>query len=137
MTVVVDASVALKWVLDEADSAAAVALLDEQLTAPSLWLLEAANTLWKLERRNQLTTQEARYRLRKLMEAPVSSAPFEEYLESAADLAAQMDHPVYDCLYLALALRENCDVVTADVRFHNAANRIDTARGRVRLLGAG
>ena len=47
MRVVVDASVALKWVFDEPESEAAVALRDEELVAPALWLAEAANALWR------------------------------------------------------------------------------------------
>lgn len=34
-----------------------------------------------------------------------------------ARLAADLDHPVYDCMYLALALQEQRPVVTGDRRF--------------------
>ena len=47
MSVVIDASVALKWVFDEPDSEAAEALRNEELIAPALWLAEAGNALWR------------------------------------------------------------------------------------------
>ena len=47
MTVVIDASVALKWVLPEDGSAAAMAMRAQSLAAPSHWLIEAANALWR------------------------------------------------------------------------------------------
>ncbi len=47
MTLVIDASVALKWVIDEDDSEAAQELVsDHALAAPELLLIECANVLW-------------------------------------------------------------------------------------------
>ena len=71
--IVVDASVAVKWVLDEPDSAAAVALRDEELIAPVLWLAEASNVLWRRVRISEVTADEARGLLSELMDAPVAS----------------------------------------------------------------
>jgi predicted nucleic acid-binding protein len=137
MTVVIDASVALKWVLDEPGQAAADALLDEELIAPGLWLIEAANALWRRTRRGEISGQEARERLISLRSAPVATSEEPDDLLAAVDLANQLDHPVYDCLYLAVALREEASVVTADERFHAVVERSSTLAGRVRLLGPG
>ncbi len=134
MSVVVDASVALKWVLDEPGKTAAEALLDEELIAPGLWLLEAANTLWKRTRRGELTDEEAKARLLELCNAPVTTTAIEDDLPAAADLANVLGHPVYDCLYLALAIREDTYVVTADRRFHAVVDQSPSTRGAVRLL---
>lgn len=62
MTLVVDASVALKWVLQEPDSdlAEALARTDETLLVPDFWLAEATNVLWLQVRRRLLTPDEAR-----------------------------------------------------------------------------
>lgn len=136
MSIVIDASVALKWVLDEPGQAEADALLDEELIAPSLWLLEAANALWRRSVRGELTAAEAEERLGELFHAPVTSIRIEEDLVSAARLAAELSHPVYDCLYLALALREHSCLVTADRRFHAALADHPTAAGAVRLLAS-
>jgi predicted nucleic acid-binding protein len=136
VSVVIDASVALKWVLDEPGQEAADALLDEELVAPSLMLIEAANALWRRSRRGEISGEEARERLAELQGAPVTIVPIEHDLLAAADLANTLGHPVYDCLYLALALRENTHVVTADSRFHAAVETSSTLRGAVKLLGA-
>jgi len=131
--VVVDASVALKWVLDEPESEAAVALGDEDLIAPALWLAEAANALWRRSRIGDITPDEASLLLFELQNAPVASVAFEPHLDRALKLATEIRHPIYDCLYLALAVHHATHVVTADRRFAAAA----TAAGltdRVRLL---
>lgn len=134
MSIVVDASVALKWVLDEPGKEAADALLDEELIAPALWLLEAANALWKRAQRGEITAEQARARLAELFNAPVTSTAIEDDLPAAADLADALGHPVYDCLYLAVALRENTYVVTADRRFHTVVEQSPTLSKAVRLL---
>ena len=110
---VVDASVALKWVLDEPDRNAADALLDDDLIAPALWLVEAGNALWARVRRGDLSGPEAVAMLDELRSAPVGTSPIESDMTAALDLAILLDHPVHDCLYLALALREGVQVVTA------------------------
>jgi predicted nucleic acid-binding protein len=134
MSLVIDASVALKWVLDEPGGAEAEALLDEALIAPGLWLIEAANALWKRAGRGEISADEAAERLQALLHAPVATPRTEDDLASALSLASQLAHPVYDCLYLALAIRENTQVVTADTRFYAVAERHAVSRGRVRLL---
>lgn len=133
MRIVVDASVALKWVFDEPGSAAATALRNDELIAPALWLAESTNALWRRARIGDITAEQANVRLSELLNAPVASLPIEPYLERALGLAVEIDHPVYDCLYLAVALRHDTHVVTADRRFAAAVRRPDLA-GRVRLL---
>jgi len=135
VSIVIDASVALKWVLDEPGKSAADALLDGDLIAPALWLLEAANTLWRRARRGEISAHEAQERLTELYNAPVTTVAIEDDLLAAADLANALGHPVYDCLYLALAIREDTYVITADRRFHAVADQSATYTGRVRMLG--
>lgn len=134
MSLVIDASVALKWVLAEPGQAAADALLDEDLIAPSSWLLEAANALWRRAQRGELSGDEAHERLSELFNAPVTAVPIEDDLSAAAALAQRLGHPVYDCLYLALAVREQTQVVTADRRFWAVAQTAPDLADHVRLL---
>ena len=134
MTIVVDASIALKWVLEEQGSAAAEELLEKDLAAPSLWLLEAANALWRRTVRGELTQADAEERLTELTKAPVASVPLEQDLPEAMRLALQLNHPVYDCLYWALAKRLGTYVVTADTRFGQAVARHGTHVGHIRVL---
>lgn len=134
MSLVIDASVALKWVIDERGTNAALALRDEQLTAPALWLAEAANALWRHVRLKEMTTDEALARLAELIAAPVVSVAIEPHVPRALELAAELNHPVYDCLYFALALHDRVELVTDDRRLAAAAARRSELAGRVRLL---
>lgn len=135
MRVVVDASVALKWVIAETGSEAAAALRDEELIAPSLWLVEVANALWRYARLGELTAEEALERFSELAGAPVASIPIEPHVEAALRIATQSGHPVYDCLYVAVALAHDTHVVTADRRLAATA-ALPPLVGNVRLLGA-
>jgi predicted nucleic acid-binding protein len=135
MSIVVDASVALKWVLDEPGREAADALLEEELVAPAFWLIEAANALWRRHRLGELSEAESAERLSELFNAPVTASAVEEDLFEAAALAARLGHPVYDCLYLAAAIREDTYVVTADTRFHRIVAATPDLAQSIRLLG--
>ena len=118
MTIVVDASVAVKWVLREIGSDAADALLDHDgLIAPSIWPAEAMNALWRRARMAEITAKEASERLSELQNAPVPSVASQPHLHQALKLATEIGHPVYDCVYLALAVHHETHVVTADRRF--------------------
>jgi predicted nucleic acid-binding protein len=135
MSIVVDASVAVKWVLNEPGTEAALALRDEELIAPALWLVEAANALWRHVRLGELGREQALARLSELEKAPIASLPIEPHVARALELATEADHPVYDCIYLALALHQQARVVTDDRRFLAAAARLNLAE-QVRLLGS-
>lgn len=115
-TLVIDASVAIKWVVEEAGTREALALRRHRLTAPDLLVAECANILWKKVRRRELSAQEATLAARLLERADIDLAPTRRLLEPATRLAVALDHPAYDCLYLVLAEASGCDVVTADER---------------------
>ena len=115
---VIDASVAIKWVIDEAGSARAASLLTgSRLVAPDLLLVECANVLWKKVRRAELSAEEALVAIRLLQQADVELVPTRHLADQAVRLALELDHPVPDCLYLALALANDWILITADDRF--------------------
>ena len=120
---VVDASIAVKWVVNEPDSAQARRVSGIRLHAPDLLFLECANILWKKVRLGDLSRQEAAPRLAVLLRCPVQIVPGQDLLESALNLSLDLDHPVYDCVYLALALRRKIPLITADTRFAAAVRR--------------
>jgi predicted nucleic acid-binding protein len=111
---VIDTSVAIKWVVQEPETPQALALRRHRLFAPDLLIAECANVLWKKVRRNELTAYEAQFAARLLERADVELAPMRHLLEPATALAVVLDHPAYDCIYLALAESLACDFVTAD-----------------------
>lgn len=134
MSIVIDASVALKWVFEEPGTEPALALRGKQLIAPAIWLAEAANALWRHVKLGETTAAEALARMDELAEAPVATLPIEPHVARALTLATELSHPVYDCLYLALAINYDTHVITDDRRFAAAVtNRPDLA-DRVQLL---
>lgn len=116
MTVyVVDASVVVKWVVEEAGTEAALALLKNyDVVAPDLILAECANIFWKKVRRGELSAAEARFAALMIEGSELQLREMLPIWLSAIELAARIDHPAYDCLYLALALKEKLQFVTAD-----------------------
>ena len=122
MSLIVDASVALKWYVDEPHSNRAAQLLDrEDLIAPELIVSEIANAFWKRIRRDESSFEQAAAALEQLPIAFRELFPTPPLGLPALMLAADNDHPVYDCLYLALAEREGAPLVTADRRLASLA----------------
>jgi predicted nucleic acid-binding protein len=132
--IIVDASVALKWVLDEDDSVLARALATRELAAPELLWSECANGLWRWVRRGVLSGRLAQARFVALRRAPIALTPAGELLDRALMLAVELSHPVYDCVYLALALQRGMQVVSADRRFVNVVRRHADLSAAVVLL---
>lgn len=118
MALVIDASVAVKWVVTEEGSQQALSLMSaNSLLAPDLIIAECANILWKKVRRSELTADEALMAGRILQRMDVELHPMRALMEEATKLAIALDHPAYDCLYLALALDSDRHFVTADLSF--------------------
>ncbi len=138
-TLVVDASIAVKWVVEEDGTPQALALRERaKLIAPELLVAECANILWKKVQRTELSTKEALLAARLLQGAEMELRPTRSLLEAAASIAIALDHPAYDCLYLALAIENDCQFVTADERFLRklGQGRRRTLRGRAISLTA-
>jgi predicted nucleic acid-binding protein len=114
---IVDASVAFKWIIAEPDSDAATALIGrEDLRAPSIVFAEVGHGISKRIRRGELKAEGVIERLQRLP-ALLSTDDAEADLASAMTLALQFQHSFYDCLYLALAQRLDDVLVTADEVF--------------------
>ncbi len=117
-TLVIDASIAVKWVVEEDGTTDALALRQKaKLIAPELLVAECANILWKKVQRNELMHDEALLAARLLQGAEIELLPMRSLLESATQISIEIDHPAYDCLYLALAVEKKRKFVTADKRF--------------------
>jgi predicted nucleic acid-binding protein len=135
LAVVVDASVALKWVIEEDGSATARALVeDEELVAPDLIFIECANALWTKVRRNQIARSDAIAAFAAIEAAPISSVASRAHVASAQSIAFELEQTAYDSLYLAVALAERSILVTADEAFARAALAHPVYRDSVRLL---
>lgn len=117
ISLVVDASIAVKWVIEEEGTEDALSLRHRaKLIAPDLLAAECSNVLWKKVRRGELAKDEALLAAKLLQNADLELLPTRPVLESATRLAVDLDHPAYDCIYLAIAVARNCQLVTADER---------------------
>jgi predicted nucleic acid-binding protein len=120
MKYILDASVALKWVLTEPDSAKALAVRDDfrkqlhELVAPDILPVEIAHALTRAERRGLIKPPQATRLLTDVLSTPMPLHPYRSLLPRAVAISSAMRCGVYDCLYVALAEREGCELVTAD-----------------------
>jgi predicted nucleic acid-binding protein len=117
---VVDASVAIKWLVEEPGAEVAIRLLDHALAAPDLLGPECANILWKKVMRGQLSAGEAATMAAALETADLSLHPTRHHLQAAVAAATALRHPAYDCVYLCLAEALAQPLVTADARLVEA-----------------
>ena len=123
MKAVVDASVAVKWLFTEDGTVEARRLLAHRimLHAPDFILIEAANVVWKKARRREVADAQSYLQELARLGDLVALAPAADLVTHAAAIALRIDHPVYDCLYLACAEVEEAPLVTADRRLRDAA----------------
>ncbi len=119
---VVDASVVIKWFVDEIHAEAARRLQEDQyeLSAPDLLWPECGNILWRKVRRGELTPEEARLIWGGLEQQPITTFLSRLILELALEVAFDVSRKVYDSCYLALAMLLDCQLVTADQKLFNA-----------------
>ena len=123
MKYVLDSSVALKWVLPEADSVKATRLRDEykngvhELIAPDIFTPKIANALASAERQGRIKTGESAIFLYDVIRAAPVLHPTPPLLLRSMALSIATRRAVYDCIYLVLAEAERCELVTADDQF--------------------
>ena len=125
MKYVLDASVALKWVLTETHSDKALALREEfrggfhELLAPDVFPAEIGHALARAERKRVISPPDGSLLLADILTTLPQLASSLLLLPEAFSLASALRVSLYDCLYLALADREQCQFLTADTRLVN------------------
>ena len=131
MTLVVDASVAALWALDQEGSSRALALRTEGgLIAPSLIAAQIGSAIWKAVRRGAVAPADALIAIETALLPFEALTPTEELRVRALAVAIELKHPIYDCFYLALAERERCALITADARLVAVAKAVKSVELR-------
>ena len=126
MKYVLDSNVALKWVLPEADDAKAIRVRDEfqqgihELLSPDVFPIEVAHSLARAERRGEIKLGEGALKMTDVFTYMPDLYPYLPLLPKAFATASQARIGVYDCLYVALAEREGCELLTTDDRLVRA-----------------
>ena len=125
---IIDASVASHWFADtEFSKAADPFRSSSSLIAPGFLLVETANVLYKQSRAGRIAALHCSERIEVLRESMAELVPDAELLPRAINLAIANNHPVYDCLYLALAIERRVQLVTADRRLAGRAEALGIA----------
>ena len=121
-TVVVDASVASKWLIDEQGSDASLRLRQSEyeLVCPDLLFLEVGNVIWRKVRAREIEEADGRAMVAAILEAPMQVESAVALLPAAWEIAVRHDRSVYDGVYLALAVAFDAPLVTADRRLARA-----------------
>ena len=128
MTYVLDASVALSWVLPRLHSVKAITLRDEYLNgthdliAPDIFPAETANALTKSERQKTIAVGDAVSLHLKILKACPNLHSYVPSIQRAIDISSQTRTAFYDCLR-RLAEQEQCEVVTVDDKFINSIQK--------------
>ena len=117
---VIDSSVAVKWVLPENLTDKALLVRDDyrnqlvELIAPDVYIVEIAHALTRAERQGRIVVSDAVKHLTDLLSTLPALHPTLSLLLRATQISSQLRIGVYDCLYVALAEREQCEFITAD-----------------------
>jgi predicted nucleic acid-binding protein len=120
MKYVLDSAVALKWVLPEIHADKAKQLRDDyekqlhELIVPDVFPVEVSHALVRAERKKIIPVGQAAALLADVMNSAPALSSYLPLLSRATDVASRMRCGVYDCLYVALAEKEGCELVTAD-----------------------
>jgi predicted nucleic acid-binding protein len=135
-TLVVDASVVVKWFVPEIHSDAACRLLTlpHEYFAPDLIFAETANTIWKKIRRGELTAEQGRRLVTDIGGMAVETVPCRVLAADAHELANATGRTVYDSLYLALAIRLKTCMLTVDERLAAAVSGLPLTAVHIQLV---
>ncbi len=117
-TVVLDASIAAKWIFLESGSEEAEKVLNDQdhFTVPDLFYLEMDAIIGKKYRKKELSGEEVHQKREFVRELSVDVVYLHILSDLAFDISISLPVTIYDALYLALAVEKKTEMWTADDR---------------------
>jgi predicted nucleic acid-binding protein len=133
---VVDASVVVKWFVPEihSDAARRLLALPHEYVAPDLLFAETANTIWKKIRRQELTAEDGHRLVADIARIAVETVSCLALAEDAHAFASATGRTVYDAMYVALAVRLDTRLLTADDRLEAALRNVPAVAERIQLI---
>lgn len=116
---VVDASVAVKWLIYEqsSDQAVAFARSNNRFITPRIIMTEVANALARKSIQGVISSAEAKQQFTKLSYFFDEVVDVDDLIPIALENACRFRHPIYDLIYLEAAGRSSAQLITADLRF--------------------
>ena len=127
---VVDASIAVKLYVPEVHSQQALRFFSDKhdLIAPDLMLAEFGNIIWKKVRLlGELTSDEGKQIITAAHTLPLNYDATTDLIANAFEIALNTQRTVYDCLYVALAASQGCQLMTDDRKLHSALQQTSLA----------
>ena len=117
--IVVDASVAIKWFVDEPDRDAARKVIEsgDILVAPDIVVLETLSVLRRKQRLKLISQQQITRAVGEIRACFADLISASNIADEALKLSMELDHSIYDCSYLACAMLFDIKLITADVKF--------------------
>ena len=139
---VIDASIALSWLLPDEVTAASLAVRNDLAKAEGVWVaahwrLEVCNSLWMAERRKRLDAAGVAQAVALFTQLPVIVDPETNNRAGAETLALARQHAlsVYDAAYLELALRRGATLASLDEALQTVARRLGVEVLPKKMLG--
>jgi predicted nucleic acid-binding protein len=122
--IVIDANVAIKWVVEQANFERAREIIEREteLIAPGMFVAEITNTLWRYVRMKQISADHARAGIVSILRQVSSIERDANLAAEALALGLELNYAPYDCFYVVLAMRRSAPLVTADRRLVNHLN---------------
>jgi predicted nucleic acid-binding protein len=131
--IVVDANVAVKWIIKQPlrDRALAVLTRPDVLVAPSLFVSEVTSAVWQYVRAGQIDGEQAHQALSAALDQVTLLEQDRQLAGTALAVALELGYAPYDCFYLVVAIRRDAPLVTADKRL---VNRLASTQYRSRVV---
>lgn len=123
--IVVDANVAIKWVVEQPhfERARDIVARGTVLIVPAMFVAEVTSTLWRYIRINEISASQARSGLASILSQISIFEQDADLADEALERGTELNCSPYDCFYLASAMRRGAPFVTADRRFINRLAR--------------